>query len=246
VLAEAARVGDQLGGFTIARYARAALVGSLIWRGHWDEGLQLAENWIAESSGEVATAELPIRRNRARVLAARDEVDRALEDVSVAVDGSRALKDPQTLIPTLGAAARVYLDLGRDADARELAAELIELVRESTDWRVLDFCLIADRLGCADELRMLIERHPATPMRAANLAAASTEWERAAVLLDEIGIASAVADAHSLAATKLESEGRRDDAQDHLEQALTFYRSVRATRYIRECESFRRSLEVSA
>jgi tetratricopeptide (TPR) repeat protein len=245
-LAEAVRVGEELGALVIARFARASLVGNLFWTGSWDEGLRLAEAWISGRGGEAASAELGIRRNRARVLLARDDVDGALEDITRAVEGSRQMGEPQAVLPALGAAVRIYLDLGRDDEARELAAELIEHVRASTDWRILDFAFFAESLGYADELRPLVERLPPTLMRAANLALVAGDYGGAAETLDAMGIPFAAADASRLAAARFARDGRRNEAEHQLEKALAFYRSVNATRYVRECEGLRHVLEVPA
>lgn len=43
LLVEAVRVGEEVGGLSIARFARAARAGNLFWLGRWDEGFQLAE-----------------------------------------------------------------------------------------------------------------------------------------------------------------------------------------------------------
>jgi len=45
-----------------------------------------------------------------------------------------------------------------------------------------------------------------------------------------------VAIVHLRAAESLVASGRRTEADPHLAEALTFYRSVGATRYIREAE----------
>jgi tetratricopeptide (TPR) repeat protein len=246
LLAEAVRVGEELGALSLWRYSRATLVGNLIWTGSWDEGLRLAEAWIAEAGAEASSGELGIRRNRARVLLARDDVDGALEDIARAVDGSRQMAEPQTLFPALGAAARVYLEVGREEEARALGAELMEQMKRAADWRVLDFALVAGELGYADELRLHLEQLPATRLTAANLALVAGDFGRAAELLDEGGIAFAAADARRYAAEQLGRDGRRGDAEEQLEQALAFYRSVRATRCIRECQTLRDELELPA
>ena len=213
-LAEAVRVGEELGALMIARFARASLIGNLFWTGSWDEGLRLAEAWISGRGGEAASAELGIRRNRARVLLARDDVDGALEDITRAVEGSRQMGEPQAVLPALGAAVRIYLDLGRDDEARELAAELIEHVRASTDWRVLDFAFFAEALGYADELRPLVERLPPTLMRATNLALVAGDYGGAAETLEAMGIPFAAADASRLAAARFARDGRRQRSRE--------------------------------
>jgi hypothetical protein len=45
------------------------------------------------------------------------------------------------------------------------------------------------------------------------------------------------AEAHLVAAEKLIVAGRRTEADTHLQKALDFYRSVQATRYVREGEA---------
>jgi class 3 adenylate cyclase/tetratricopeptide (TPR) repeat protein len=236
VLREAIRVGEELGGMAIARFARGSLVGNLFWTGSWDEGLRLAEAYLAPSEGGSLTSELGVRRNRARVRLARDDVAGALADIVQAVEGSREMRESQVFFPALGAAAMIYVELGRDDEARELAAELIEQLRGTADWRILDFAFVAQRLGYEDDLRPFIERLPPSPMRAANLALISGDHRTAAKLLAEGGLVFPAADARRLAAEKFAAEDRRAEAEAELEQALAFYRPVGATRYIRQAE----------
>ena len=236
-LAEAVRVGEELGALSLAKYARAFLAGYLFWAGGWDEGLRMSEAWLAADVGvEASSGELGILRNRAQVLLARDDVDGAVADIDRAVEGARQMREPQALCPALGAAAHVYVELGREEEARALGAELMEQLVSSADWRILEFSFVARRLGYAEELRTKIEQLPTTRLSAANLALVAGDFVRAADLFDEGGIAFAAADARRDAAEKLALEGRHDDAARQLELALAFYRPVRATRYIRRCE----------
>jgi class 3 adenylate cyclase/tetratricopeptide (TPR) repeat protein len=235
-LREAVRVGEELGSLAIAGFARTTLGSNLFWTGRWDEGLRLTDA-IVEHSGRERAGVLSLRRNRALVRLARDEVDAALEDIEWALAGSRELRDPQTLFPALGAAARIYLELGRDERTQELATELIEQVHGTMDWRILDFALIAHRLGYGDRLRPLIERLPESRMRAANLALVSGDHSTAARLFEEGSIHFVAADARRVAAEKLATQDRTSEARAELERALAFYRPVRATRYIRQAEA---------
>ncbi len=154
--------------------------------------------------------------------------------------------EPQALFPAFGAAMRIYHELERTGEAHELAGELLEQMRGAGDWRILDFSFVAEPLGYAEQLRSYVEQLPPTTMRAMNLALISGDYVGAADLMEQIGILSAEADARKLAVTRLEGEGRRQEAEDQLERALAFYRSVGATRYIRECEALRRDLEIPA
>jgi len=247
LLTEAVRVGRELGALTLAQYSSAQLVGSLIWTGSWDDALHLADDWLAQHGGEASSAELGLRRNRARVLFARDDVEGALDDIARALDGSRQMAEPQVLLPALSIAARTYLELGQDDAAREVGGELMKHARRAAlDWRIVDFAFVAAALGHGDELRQMIERLPQTKLTAANLALVSGDYVRAADLLDEGSSVFAAADARWAAAAKLAGEGRQEEAGRQLERALAFYRSVGATRYIRDCEALRRSLQVPA
>jgi class 3 adenylate cyclase/tetratricopeptide (TPR) repeat protein len=237
LLADAARLGEELGALSLARYSRAFLASNLFWTGGWDEGLRISEAWLAESGVEASIAELGILRNRARILLARDDVDGALRDVERSVEGARQMGEPQSLFPVLGVAAIVYLAVGRTSEAREVGTELIEQMKRSGEWRILDFSFVADELGYGDELRERLETLPRTRLNAANLALVAGEFGRAVELFEEGGIALAAADARRYWAAQLAREGHLAEAEEQLGHALGFYRSVGATRYIRECES---------
>ena len=76
--------------------------------------------------------------------------------------------------------------------------------------------------------------------RSGNSAAGSliarAELEAAADLLADTGMRTDEAYARLRVAERLASEGRGAEAQPQLEQALAFYRSVGATRYVRRGE----------
>jgi class 3 adenylate cyclase/tetratricopeptide (TPR) repeat protein len=233
---EAARIGGELGALPLARWARAQLAGNLLWSGDWDEGLRLAEASLAEGGTDDLTPTVNIRRNRVRVLLARDDVDGALEDMSEVLADVRQMKDSQFVVPALAMAARVHVELHQDDEARALADELLQDADRTGEWRIVDFAFVADHLGYGDDLRRLLERLPVTRLSAANLAVVTGEHEKAAALFHEAGMRFAAADAHRFAARRLADEGRSGEAEAQLAQALAFYRAVGATRYVRECE----------
>jgi hypothetical protein len=127
--------------------------------------------------------------------------------------------------------------VGRETEARALGAELIEHMKRTADWRVLDFSFVAKELGYVAELRARLEELSRTPLNLALLALVSDDFPRAAELFDEAGLGLAAADSRRLWAGRLTSEGRHGEAGEQLELALAFYRSVRATRYVRKCEA---------
>jgi tetratricopeptide (TPR) repeat protein len=246
LLVEAIRIAEELGGLALARFERAALVANLMWTGDWDDALRLAEEWQAEAGGAASSGELMILRNRAEVRLARDDVNGALDDLDRALAGSRQMGEPQVLLPALGVAAHVYVELERDDDARAAASEFMEHITGAADWRILEFSFVAARLGHADGLRRLIEKLPPTRMNDADLALVSNEFGRAAELLEEGGMAFAAACARLLEGQRLSGDGRQREAAEQLEKALAFYRSVGATRYVRQAEALGAISEVSA
>ena len=63
------------------------------------------------------------------------------------------------------------------------------------------------------------------------------DFDRALALYDEMGCLPDVALVHLRAAEKLVAAGQRAEAEGHLGSAMSFYRTVRATRFIRQAET---------
>ena len=100
---------------------------------------------------------------------------------------------------------------------------------------VFDAAWVADRIGLTEALRQFAST------------TSHSDDERIFDVLDENFAALADRDeaegrlvsaarAHLRAAEQFVGEGRRAEADMHLDKALAFYRSVGATRYVREAE----------
>ncbi len=85
-----------------------------------------------------------------------------------------------------------------------------------------------------DLVEALTEHNPSLWVETA-LAYASGEFDTAAELLHGIGSLPDEAEARLRAAEQQALVGDRGDAPRQLEQAVAFYRSVRAMRYVDEC-----------
>ena len=81
------------------------------------------------------------------------------------------------------------------------------------------------------------DEHFETPWLLAARAIAAGDFVRAAGIFQEIGDASTEAFCRLRAAETLVAAGRRAEADEQLRPALAFYRSLGATRYIREGEA---------
>jgi hypothetical protein len=115
----------------------------------------------------------------------------------------------------------------------EMATHLSVYVPLSTDalW-------VAHRAGMADTLRSLPAGQRAAPVWLdAGFAILDERYADAALALNRIGNVADEAYARLRAAEQLVAAGRSAEASAELDRALAFYRSVGATRYIREAEA---------
>ena len=239
---EAVRVGERFGSPALTRHSKGNLVMSL-WRvGEWDRAAASADAFIAEcDAGATHYMEAGVRRARARIRLARGESEqRVLEDVGRSLEIARAAKDPQTIYGALSGAARTFVELGRVMEAREVAGDFAGTPENLTPGvlgGLLDPAFVANELGYGEKVRDVLEPASASDRwRQACQALLDGDFERAAEILSEIGMVPYEADARFRAAEKLAAEGRRAEADVHLQKALAFWRSVGATRYIREAE----------
>jgi class 3 adenylate cyclase/tetratricopeptide (TPR) repeat protein len=227
---------ERVGHVNLLRFSRNVQVWFLFREGFWDEALSPTEEFLAAcEAGEPHYHEGGMRLRRAAVRLARDNVEGALDDVRKTLPQARSGGDPQARVPWLAGCARLLVHAGEIDEARPLAREVLS--REPLPWAVGDLALVAEELGCAEQLAEQLERGPQTKWTDASRALLRGDFVGAADLLDEIGDAELEALARLRAAEKLVAEGRRADADEQLERSLAFWRSVRATRYIREGEA---------
>jgi hypothetical protein len=143
----------------------------------------------------------------------------------------------------LAIAAAIFLSVGNQSRAGKTLAEAVAGLRElhRLGFAVIHLPLqawVAVTLGRASDLVEVIEPEPfKSPWLRAALAAASRDFLAAADLLGGMGIDSDEAFFRLRAAEQLVDEGRRAEADEQLGRALAFYRSVCATRYVREGEA---------
>jgi class 3 adenylate cyclase/tetratricopeptide (TPR) repeat protein len=239
-LAEARRVSRRIGGEASARYSDAAWIGYLCWLGEWDEAMRLADEYIAEcEAGRPQYGEDGVRDMRALIRHARGESEGASADMDIAISLARAASEPHSLVPVLIHSGLISLELGRrdEADAR-VTEVLTDPTRTFLILYTVELATLMKQLGRASELRPLLEDFPTqTPWHQAAVAILDGEYARAADLLEELGIVFLSAHARLHAATAFAASGRLAEANAELRPALAFFRSVGATRYVREAEA---------
>jgi hypothetical protein len=97
---------------------------------------------------------------------------------------------------------------------------------------VTDCVLAAETLGCQDQARRWLQTQPELPWFAAARALAGQEFAQAAESFDAMGAVRSAALARLRAAQELAKAGRSAEASHQLGQALGFFRSIGATRFI--------------
>jgi hypothetical protein len=136
----------------------------------------------------------------------------------------------------------VFAVVGERERALPLARELIDALARGVDvqFAVINlphFAAAARELGLSDELLTAVAERRSTPWVEEVRAYASGDYAGAAGILRQTGSKPEEAEARLRAAEQLVAERRRAEADEQLQQALTFYRPVGATAYVGECEA---------
>jgi tetratricopeptide (TPR) repeat protein len=236
---EAVRVAERLGNATVARYSRAVVIEQLYWLGEWDEFVRHADEFIAAcEAGAPHYSEPYVRINRASVRLARGDFDGALDDLWKALDRAREAGDPQAYLPTLASAIYVLVETDRLHEAQLLAGELaVQLdAARGRPWMIWETTWVADQIGLEQPLREFA-RGVSVAWNRRIVAILDGDFEDEAESSEEDSRLTSAALAHLRAAERLISDGRRAEADVHLQKALAFYRSVGATHYVRRGEA---------
>jgi class 3 adenylate cyclase/tetratricopeptide (TPR) repeat protein len=210
--------------------------------GQWDEALAHLDSFIAEAeTRERHYMDAAASWVRAEIRLAGGDQAGALADSERTLSFARDAHDPQVLFPSLALHARVLEAAGRRPEAVRFVDELLELVESSRSgfisyWAMPLAFVLAD-LGRSGDLERVV-RHARVRTRWVEAADAYGKGAlvESADLLAEMGAASVEAFVRLRAADALVQAGRRTEADAQLQQALSFYRSVGATAYIREAE----------
>jgi len=213
-------------------------------RGEWDLLVERADAFVraVEGGSPHYQAANPYGR-RGMVRLARGDDAGALSDTVRALELARPAGDPQVLVTVLLEAARVYAETGDEPRAVELFDEALALLRELPNlgfavfpshtlaWLALSFGRKADAEA------MLRKARIESRWRDVAEAVLAGDFRGAAEILAEAGAAAFEAFYRLRAAEAFVAEGRRAEADEQLHRALAFYRSVGATRYVREGEA---------
>ncbi len=242
-IVESHRLAEHFGHHGYARWASGGpLLGDALHRGRWDDVVAGADAFLEDVGGthyQSATAYC----FRGYVRLGRADPQGAASDAALAVESARPAMDPQLWLSTLGMAAQIFLSVGDERRAIDLLEEALEEYRRLPQigfpavWSHAS-AWTAWSVGRGDEFLDALSHEPSdTPWLRAARAIGAGDLRGAAEIVGEIGAVTVEAFYRLCAAEQLVGEGRRAEADEQLGPALAFYRSVGATRYVREGEA---------
>jgi len=225
---------ERFGGRLIIQWLNAQEATYRWYTGGWDTATRLLDVFLSEvEMGSPHYQEATARQARAQIRYARGDAEGAFEDGERGVAAARAARDPQALVSMI-LYARLLLAESRVDEAIALAQEAVApgylpyYVTVDLAWVVLDG-------GAAlHNLRVPETTEPWSTLAEAIMA---RDFSAVAELLADLGLRNDEAFARLRAASDLVAGGRRGEANGQLTRALAYYRSVGATRYIREGEA---------
>jgi class 3 adenylate cyclase len=237
---DASRTARRLGGDVAARYPDAMQVANEYYLGNWDESVRLAAAYLANSeAGQPPHGEDTVLLTRALMLHARGDDEQAAAELARVISIALAARSPQNWVGAFLYAAKIAFEHGRRDEAARYVADVLEdRSRTFLNYGTIDLARLTTELGRADELRGLLEAWPrSSPFHDAAVAVLDGDYARAADLLEQIGDLTDGAEMRLHAARTLAAAGQRAEADVQLRAALAFFRSVGATRYVREAEA---------
>ena len=233
-LHEAERFGDA----QLALFLRGNLVAGDWILGAWDDALAVADELIAEwEHGTPNILEGATRQFRGFMRMARGFTDDAFDDFSRAlVLGREAQRDPQAFAPALVRYAWACLRTGRVDEAHAHFVEAIPVMRRYPYTRPWTVSEVAVELGETAAVREILGGLPPTTGVRAMCAVLDGDFLAAADLYREAHVLLFEAEARLRAGEELAAAGELSEAEIQLEQALAFYRPVRATIFVERAE----------
>jgi tetratricopeptide (TPR) repeat protein len=231
VAQEALEVAQRFGMQASIQFALGAIPFRLYEQGRWDEALRAAEEYLAGvTAGSHTGNENSARYARGLIRLGRDDAAGALADSELALEIALSQMANLPKYPAYGIRAYMLAATGDLEGAREATLTLAAFRREASDR--LSFGGDAhvvwtwEQTGLLEEMIAVMGAPRRTPWVEAAEAVAAGSWARAAEIYERSGSALSVAYARLQA-------GRDAD----LRAALDFYRSVNASRYVRQAEA---------
>jgi class 3 adenylate cyclase/tetratricopeptide (TPR) repeat protein len=231
---------------------RLSMAGAIVWNkgevafdlallGRWDESLALADAELARMEGGAQHyIAVQHRQTRTRIRLARGDAEGALADADRGVEMGMSAGDPQAVLPSVAERARVLLLMGRRDEAVAAIDRILEIVDPTPSmdfaWWIVQAAIVLREAGRSDEVLALGGGELPSRWITAARSWAAGDLTAAADTFAEMGAAPDEAYARLREAERLIDEGRSSEAQRHLDRALEVFRSIGATRFVRDAE----------
>ena len=233
---EALRLSEALG-ITPQRRMLAGMLPQMRYRrGRWDEALEAANAYLEEVGGSHYHSWHALQTRGLLRLSRGDES--GIEDSAASIEAARASVDLSVLSSALAIYGRSLLLVGRLDEARDALEEslaIFDSLQGRSGFDLPYLVVTAFEVGVDGHRILGPRRHPVWAEAGRSYFAG--EFAQAADRYEAIGSLTDEAEARLRAARHLVESGRPDEASEQLERALSFYRSVEATRFVREGEA---------
>jgi class 3 adenylate cyclase/tetratricopeptide (TPR) repeat protein len=234
-LTDGALRAERFGSLRWRRTIELQLVAECYWTGRWEEAVGVVDALLA--GGERHYLEWECRLWRGRIRLGRGRLEEALEDAEAALALAAEAGDRQDLDPTRTFLARVLLAVGRHAEARVVAGELLD----GLGGRVLgpelgvDLGVVLAGLGEPAARLDAIGLPPSPWLAAARAFVAGAPLASAGVYAG-VGSRPDEAEARLAAARGLAAAGEASEARAQLAAATAFYDPVGAAWFLAEAD----------
>jgi class 3 adenylate cyclase len=237
---EAFELATRLGHAPSLRFLLPELASNAYFLGDWEHVLETTERYESEAAaGNPHYLRHMLLVSRSGVRIARDDVAGGLADALESVEVGREAGDPQALGPSLSWAIYANHAAGRRVEAEAALDEAVANPQLADYAYQPQSQLVGVELGRVDDVRRAVEGWVPSRWKEASLALLRGDLTIAADLYHEVGALPEEAFLRLRAARDLAAEGRRAEADEQLDLALAFWRSVGATRYVAEADALR-------
>jgi class 3 adenylate cyclase/tetratricopeptide (TPR) repeat protein len=233
---------SRFGDLTIGRFIGLNRINQSYWSGAWSDASELSEGLIAEwEAGAPHMSVVWAHDVRGRIRLAGGDLEGALADSSKSLAVARRTTERTVLLTSLAFAAVAALESGQVREASVLVEELLAL--RPANRPLGRFAILFDLAVALRELgrpEAMLDETARAEVRTRWVEAAEAQAESRLVEASDIyaraGALPLEAYTRLKAGEQLTADGRLAEARAELETSLSFWRSVGATRYIRECE----------
>ena len=237
LLVQSLQLSERVGDRERARFARAHLAASMWEYGRWDDTLAIADAFLAEcEAGHLHVQEAGMRTIRAWIRLGRGDPEGALADTERALTLARDDRATEEVVEHLTYTVSLLVALGRIDQAREITDEILARGPTIVARHGSDLIYVADQIGRGDAVRDCLKGAlPRAGYRMVAFEFAMTgDLVKAAGRAREAGFRSTEAYIRTEAGRQLLEKGLHAQANEQFGQALAFYDSVGATKFIHE------------